>query len=234
MELKKTPKADLQNKRTMFFQIGLVAALLFVIFMFGLSQSEIVFEEIEAPVYIVEEELVEITREPEDMPKPPSPKQSLQISSDILNIVDDDKKIEVDLSNVEFDDEVQMIFTGIANTEGSDGVGWTDEIFMRVENMPTFQGGDLNNFSRWVQSRLQYPRRAQENNIQGRVTVKFVVETNGNLTNIEVLQSPDKSLADEAVRVIGSSNSSDWKPGTQQGVPVRVGYILPVEFNLIN
>ncbi|MCD7963691.1 MAG: energy transducer TonB [Rikenellaceae bacterium] len=233
MELKKSPKADLQSKRSLFFQIGLAVSLLFVIFMFGLSQSELKVEEIEAPVYIVEEELVEITREPDELPKPPSPKQSLQVITDILNIVDDDKKIEIDLSTVEFEDDIQMIFTGDANTEGSDGAGWNpDEIFFRVENMPKFQGGDLVTFRNWVQSRIQYPRAAQERNIQGTVITSFVIEANGKLTNVQVLSSPDESLADEAVRVLESSPT--WTPGEQQGGKVRVSMSMPIVFTLVN
>ena len=73
---------------------------------------------------------------------------------------------------------------------------------------------------------------AQENNITGRVLLKFVVEKDGTLTNIQVLQSPDKSLADEAIRVL--KTSPRWEPGKQRNQSVRVFYTLPVDFQLQN
>jgi TonB family protein len=97
--------------------------------------------------------------------------------------------------------------------------------------MPTFEGGDLTAFRRWVQERLVYPREAMEKNISGRVTVKYVIERDGTVSNIEPVASPDRLLTDEAVRVIGSSPK--WTPGMKGGKPVRVFYILPVEFSLM-
>ena len=70
-----------------------------------------------------------------------------------------------------------------------------DAPFIKVEKMPTFQGGDLNKFRNWVQGKLHYPQIAQENGISGRVILSFVIEKDGTLTNIEVLQTPDRSLA---------------------------------------
>ena len=96
--------------------------------------------------------------------------------------------------------------------------------------MPTFQGGDLMKFRAWVQSRLRYPQIAQENGITGRVLLTFVVERDGSLTNIEVLQTPDRSLSDEAARVL--KMSPKWKPGKQRNQAVRVKYTLPVDFRL--
>ena len=105
-----------------------------------------------------------------------------------------------------------------------------DQPFIKVEKMPTFRGGDLNQFRNWVQGKLRYPQIAQENGISGRVIMSFVIERDGTLTNIEILQSPDRSLSDEAVRVL--QNSPKWEPGRQRDVPCRVKYILPVEFKI--
>ena len=96
--------------------------------------------------------------------------------------------------------------------------------------MPTFQGGDLMKFREWVQKRLRYPQIAQENGISGRVTLSFVIEKDGSLTNIEVMQSPDRSLSEEAIRVVQSSPK--WTPGKQRNQPVRVSFTLPVMFQL--
>ena len=105
---------------------------------------------------------------------------------------------------------------------------YNNEPFVKVEQMPSFQGGDLNTFRNWVQQNVHYPQIAQENGISGRVLVSFVIEKDGTLTNIQVLQSPDRSLSDEAARVL--QKSPKWKPGKQRNQAVRVEYILPVDF----
>jgi len=105
-----------------------------------------------------------------------------------------------------------------------------DPPFTTVEQMPTFQGGDLITFNRWVMSQIRYPEIAQQNGIQGLVLVKFIVEIDGSLSNIKVIQSPDTSLTAEAVRVI--SNSPKWEPGRQRNDPVRVLFTMPVNFRL--
>ena len=107
-----------------------------------------------------------------------------------------------------------------------------DMPFLIVEKMPSFRGGDLNAFRAWVQEHLQYPAEAVERNIQGRVVVTFTIEKEGSVSNILVLQSPDKLLADEARRVIASSPAGAWTPGEQRGEKVRVKYTLPVDFRL--
>ena len=107
-----------------------------------------------------------------------------------------------------------------------------EEIFVTVEEMPTFQGGDLSKFRNWVQSNVKYPQIALENCIQGNVVVKFVVEKDGTLSNIQVLQSPDTTLTDAAIEVL--KKSPKWKPGKQRGKPVCVTYTLPVSFKFSN
>ena len=108
--------------------------------------------------------------------------------------------------------------------------GDSDAPFMIVENMPQFQGGDLNTFRIWVQGQLRYPAIAQQNGIQGRVTLSFIIEKDGTVSNIQVINSPDRALSDEAVRVVGLSPK--WTPGKQRGEVVRVSYSLPVTFSL--
>jgi protein TonB len=102
--------------------------------------------------------------------------------------------------------------------------------FALVENKPTFQGGDANTFSKWVNSRLEYPEIAKENGIQGRVTLQFTVNTDGSVSDVKVLRGVDSSLDKEAVRVV--SSSPKWKPGMQRDKPVRVTYTFPVIFQL--
>ena len=107
-----------------------------------------------------------------------------------------------------------------------------DMPYVKVEKMPTFMGGDLNVFRNWVQSKIQYPKEAMDKGIKGRVVCSFVVEKDGSLTDFDVLQSPDKSLADEVVRIL--KTSPKWEPGEQRGEKVRVKYTVPIVFSIAN
>ncbi|MFI3279410.1 MAG: M56 family metallopeptidase [Rikenellaceae bacterium] len=107
-----------------------------------------------------------------------------------------------------------------------------EESFLRCEVMPTFQGGDLVSFRNWVMMNLRYPEKAAMNNVQGAVNIKFIVETDGSVSSVEVLRSPDPDLSAEAVRVILSSPK--WTPGEQRGEKVKVTYTLPVVFAINN
>lgn len=103
-----------------------------------------------------------------------------------------------------------------------------DLAYIKVEKMPTFQGGDLNVFRNWVQSQIQYPKEAMEKNISGRVIFSFVVEKDGSTSDFTVLQTPDKLLADEVERIF--KTCPRWEPGTQRGEKVRVKYTVPIVF----
>ena len=105
-----------------------------------------------------------------------------------------------------------------------------DEPFVKVEQMPSFMGGDLMTFRNWVMRQVRYPQVAIENNITGRVLLTFVIEKDGRLSNVKVLQNPHESLSNEAVRII--KESPMWAPGKQRCQAVRVKYTLPVEFRL--
>ncbi len=207
-------------------EIGLAVTLALMILLFRMSQSEVEMAEMEVDRVIVEQELVEVTFEEQ---KPPEVQQTVvQTTFEILDIVRDDKKIESTISFADFDPDAEISFEAAVVTE--EEISET-EIFMRVENMPLFQGqpGDVA-FRSWVMGRLQYPAIASENGIQGRVMVEFVVERDGSLTGIRVLSQPDRSLGEETVRVIGTSPK--WTPGSQRNVPVRVKYIIPIDFRL--
>ena len=102
--------------------------------------------------------------------------------------------------------------------------------FQLVEEKPSFNGGDANEFSKWVNSRLVYPEIAKENGVQGRVTLQFTVNADGSVSNVKVLRGVDSSLDKEAVRVV--SSSPKWKPGKQRDRAVKVTYTFPVIFQL--
>ena len=107
-----------------------------------------------------------------------------------------------------------------------------DEVFdfHVVEQKPSFNGGDANEFSKWVNKNLDYPEIAKENGVQGRVILRFTVNPDGSVSNVTVLRGVDSSLDKEAVRVV--SKSPKWKPGRQRDRAVKVTYTFPVIFQL--
>jgi protein TonB len=229
MEIKKSPKADLENKKTLFLEIGLVIAL-------AVCGAALAFntkpepEPYTPPKQDVREQEFEMDRtvQEQEQQQPEQQKAKTQVLADVLTIVSNDTKIETpdllfsdDASAFDdFEFEVEEVVENIVE----------EEIFVTAEEMPTFQGGDLSKFRNWVQSNVKYPQIALENGIQGNVVIKFVVEKDGKLSNIQVLQSPDKTLADAAVQVL--QKSPKWKPGKQRNKPVRVTYTLPVSFKI--
>ena len=227
MEIKKNPKVDVQNKRVLLLEIGLALALLAVIGAFLYTPREYEIEQIEQVVAVVEEEITEITRQDQKPPEPPK-RTEITVITDILNIVTNDEKIETSVDFAEFDEDVEIIQQVAVEEE----VIEDDQPFVKVEQMPSFQGGDLMTFRNWVMQKVKYPQIAQENNITGRVLLMFVIERDGSLTNIQVLQTPDSSLSDEAIRVLKSSPK--WTPGKQRNQAVRVKYTLPIDFRIQN
>ncbi|MBR4970032.1 MAG: energy transducer TonB [Alistipes sp.] len=227
MEIKKNPKVDVQNKRVLLLEIGLAAALLIVIAAFLYTPREYRIEQVEMVAAVVEEEITEITRQDQKPPEPPK-RTEITVITDILNIVTNDEKISTNVDFAEFAEDVEIIQQVAVSEETIED----DQPFVKVEQMPSFMGGDLMTFRNWVMTKLRYPQIAQENNITGRVLLQFVIEKDGSLTNIQVIQTPDSSLSDEAIRVL--KTSPKWTPGKQRNQAVRVKYTLPVDFRIQN
>ena len=227
MELKKSPKADLNNKRGLLLEIGLVVSLLLVIAAFAYTPKEYRIEIVTEYVAPVEEEITEVTRQDQKPPEAPK-KVEVKVITDMLEVVTNDTKITTDVDFAEFDENTEVI----QQVEVKEEVIEDDQPFLIAETMPSFQGGDLNKFRTWVQQNIRFPQIALENGIQGRVVLSFVIEKDGRLTNIQVLQTPDRSLSDEAIRVL--SKSPKWSPGKQRNQVVRVKYTLPVDFRVQN
>lgn len=227
MEIKKSPKADLQNKRGLLLEIGLIIALAAVIGAFSYTPKEHRIEKLDMEYAPVETEITEITRQPEKQPEAPK-KVEVKVIADILDVVSNDTKIDTDVTFIDFDQEADVIQQVAIEEE----VIEDDQPFLVAETMPSFQGGDLNTFRNWVQQNVKFPQIALENGIQGRVVLTFVIEKDGRLTNIQVLQTPDRSLSEEAIRVL--SKSPKWSPGKQRNQVVRVKYTLPVDFRVQN
>ena len=227
MEIKKNPKVDVQNKRVLLLEIGLALALLVVIGAFLYTPREYKIEQVDMVAAVVEEEITEITRQDQKPPEPPK-RTEITVITDILNIVTNDEKISTNVDFAEFAEDVEIVQQVAVEEE----VIEDDQPFVKVEQMPSFMGGDLMTFRNWVQSKVRFPQIAQENNISGRVLLMFVIERDGSLTNIQVLQTPDSSLSDEAIRVL--KTSPKWTPGKQRNQSVRVKYTLPIDFRIQN
>jgi TonB family protein len=102
-------------------------------------------------------------------------------------------------------------------------------VFVVVEEMPDFPGGQEAMMA-WIMNNVRYPAEASAQKVYGMVTVSFIVRANGKVSDVRVEKSAHPLLDAEAVRVIKSM--PDWKPGTQHGKPVDVGFTVPVEFLL--
>ena len=225
MEIKKSRRADLENRRGIFLEIGLVIALAIVIGAFGCKSKERNVEKVDMVLAPIETELVEITRPDQPQEQPQVKKVEMNVISDVFQLVDNSTKTNTELNFIEFDADMSI---SVAPPKEEEIV--EEPIFVVAEKMPSFMGGDLTTFRTWVQQRLKYPAIAQEYGISGQVILEFVVEKDGTLSNIVVLRTPDNSLSEEAIRVL--KTSPKWEPGLQRNKPVRVKYTLPVIFRI--
>lgn len=227
MEVKKSDKANLENKKSMFLQFGIIIALLVSLLAFDWTTGEkksSAFDGMSEEA--IEEEQIPVT---EETPPEQAPPPEVTVT-DLFEIVENDVVVK---SDVAFDDDetsedkVVEIYAPVIKMEEEKP---EEEVFVIVEDMPTFKGGDINKFRDWVQKRIRYPEIAVENSIQGRVFITFVVETNGTISGVTVTRSVD-ALLDEAAKEAVMA-SPKWEPGMQRGRPVRVRYSIPIIFQL--
>jgi len=228
MEIKKSDKANLEKKKLLFFEIGMIIALGIVWFAFEWTSSETNYDALVDTTQAIEEE--EILNVDPTTPPPPPQTQEIPVLSDKIDIVDDDIKVEDMIINTEDDANLGVEVKDYVAQVEEEVVEEEAIPFQLVEKAPSFQGGGPNEFTKWVNSRLVYPEIAKENGIQGRVTLQFTVEKDGRVTNVKVLRGVDSSLDKEAVRVV--SSSPKWTPGKQRDRAVKVTYTFPVIFQL--
>lgn len=229
MEAIKSVKADLENKKFFFREIGLIVTLILIFLAFNIKTTERANSVLDyQQEFTTTEELVPVTVQ-ETKPPPPSPPppQTTQIS-----IVDND---------VEIDDEIELDAEANQETvvaeyvpvepvvEEEEEVVDDEQIFVVVESMPEFPGG-YEALMKYLQENLKYPAMAKEMGIKGRVFLSFVVEKDGSVTDVKVLRGIGGGCDEEAVKVV--QNMPKWKPGTQRNIPVRVQFNLPVKFTL--
>lgn len=229
MEIKKSPKADLEGKKGVFFEIGLTLALAVLLFAFEWKSSTEQVTPFQTPAEEqIEDEIIPITQQMLKPPPPPPPAPKL---TDLIEIVEDelsiDEELEIDDAEADVENKNNYNFDYDGDSWGEEESDGEADIFQVVEDMPQFPGGSV---QKWIAKNVKYPMIAQENNIQGKVFVQFVIEKDGSVSDVKVARSVDPSLDKEAIRVVKAMPK--WKPGKQRGKPVRVSYTVPINFQL--
>ena len=225
MQLKKSPKVSLEDKKLIYTLMGALLVLSICFVAFEWTEKEVTKYDVVDQDFLIEEE-IDIQQTTQETPPPPPPPAVQEV--EILNVVDDDVKTESVEIKTEDDKDVEVVIAPPVEAPVVEEV--EEEIFVVVESMPEFPGG-AQEMMKFIAENIKYPVIAQENGIQGRVICQFVIEKNGSVTDIQVVRSSgDASLDKEAERVI--KNMPKWKPGKQRGKPVRVKYTLPVNFRL--
>ena len=233
LEVKKSPKADLESQRTVWVLIGLVISLAaFFAFMEWTAHEDKekplaakVKKEIDEPIIMIE---IPVTLpEKKVVPPPPEAKEIV----DIIEIVEEDDMDEVEESEL-ISTDVMSDLADLTETETIvvEEEVVEDQVFQVVEQQPEFPGG-AKALAEYFRDNIKYPRISQENGSQGKTFVRFVVNADGSIQDVEVLKSTgDVYLDKEAVRVVEAMPK--WSPGRQSGNPVRVYFTLPVNFRL--
>lgn len=228
MEIKKTEGANLENKRLLFVEIGLILALAVTYAAFEYKTADKKTAVLEADVQqVIEEETIPITQE---APPPPPETAQVPVLSDQIDIIDDDIQVEDNILNLEDNDDIVIEIKDYIEGPEEEVIEEEEIPYVFVEQKPSFQGGDANAFSKWVATRLQYPEIAKENGVQGRVMVSFTIKSDGTVANVRVTRGLDPALDKEAIRVV--SSSPKWAPGKNRDRAVNVTYSLPVIFQL--
>ena len=222
MEIRKIPKSDLERKKSYLFQIGMIIALVAVMTAFeyrSYDKSNIILSR--DTFHEIPDDLVPVTVHKKKQLPPPAPK--IQIN----NV----EGLQEDLGDFTFD-ALANEDTPVPDyfpTKVKEEI-MPDDIPIHIpEVMPEFPGGFPAMYA-FLREHVKYPAYAREVGFQGTVFLRFVVEKDGSITNVEILRGVGGGCDEEAIRVVKSM--PDWSPGTQMGRPVRVIYNLPVKFTL--
>lgn len=236
MEEIKSMTDELRNQRGTSLLLGYVLVLATMFVAFEYTTRDIKYDELE-PIYEsnFEEDMIPITTQKEQMAPPPAAAPKV---AEILNIVDDETELVEE--EVQTSEEVNQAISTVTGDGAPTAVvaapsgpvreeADDDNIYEVVEENAMFPGGE-NECYKWLSEHIKYPAIAQEQGIQGRVFVQFVVNRDGSIVDVKVLRSPDPSLSKEAERVV--KMMPKWKPARQGNKPVRSRFNLPVMFRL--
>ena len=231
MEAKKSQKADLENKKGLFLEIGMVTILALVLVAFNLrstdkKDSNFAVQQVSTEM---EEEILNTEEEQPDEPEPEPEQPEPEVTTE-LEVVDNDAEIENQLGIVDAGEDAskkqeEVVITDVGNEEAVE----EEEIFVFVEEFPSFPGGEEALY-KYLYDNLQYPDMARDNNITGKVVIRFVVEKDGSITKAAIAREIGGGCGKEALRVV--NGMPKWKPGKQSGKAVRTEFTLPVDFQL--
>ena len=225
MQLKKSPKASLEDKKFTYVLLGFIFVLSVCYVALEWTEREVTKYDV-ADIDMAFEEEIDIQQTSQATPPPPPPPAVQEV--EVLNVVEDDKEVESVEINTEDDKDVVVDIAPPVEVE--DEAEDEEIVFVKVEKDPEFPGG-VQALFKYLSENIKYPVIAQENGIQGQVVCQFTVNRDGSIVDINVVRSSgEPSLDKEAVRVIQSMPK--WKPGQQGGKAVRVKYTLPVRFRL--
>lgn len=228
MEAKKTPKADLEKRKIVYWEIGMVAILAVALVAFNWRNYDKEVKEVTLRTVESEVEEVVVNTQEQETP-PPLPEEIEQVATD-LTVVENDAEIENEVGIINADDNANRAQEEYIPVEVVEEVQEEEEeIWVSVEEDPEFPGG-LEALAKFLAENIQYPQLAKENNITGKVYLTFVVEKNGTVGNVKILRDIGGGCGAEAVRVVKSMPK--WKPGKQQGQAVRTQFNLPIGFYL--
>jgi periplasmic protein TonB len=221
MELKKTKRADLATKKSLFFSIGLAFALSLLLMAFEWKSYDSKLDLLTVKSTNTFEEMLEVPTTQQPPPAAPVIQQPQIIE------VPDDEEIKEDL-NINLDNEAPQIevTAPIATEERAEEV---DEIFTIVEESASPAGG-MTSFYKYLVDNMKYPPQARRLGIEGKVTLSFVVDKNGNISDVAVLRGIGSGCDEEATRVM--RNAPSWNPGKQRGKPVKQRCIMPISFKM--
>ena len=232
MQIKKSKKADLESRKSMFFLVGLSLTLALLLLVFEWTSRDVVASSLGSlgGSDIIEEEIESTVQEAP--PEEPEPEQEPEPETVIeeLTVVEDDVKVADININTEADEKTQTSTKVVQVTEVEIVEEEVEPIaFAVVETKPEYPGGEAA-LLKYIADNTVYPPVAKENGIQGRVFVQFVIDATGRVTKVQVARGVDPYLDTEAVRVV--KTLPKWTPGKQRGKSVPVTYIVPINFKL--
>lgn len=237
MEAIKTVNDELRNQKSTSLLIGYVVVLAAMFVAFEWTQRDVVVQE-EGKIYesvVLEEDMIPITQQQEVVAPPPAAAPKV---AEIINIVDNETELPEE--EIETSEEVNQAITTVVGTGAPSAVATgpvgpiveevdDDRVYDVVEENASFPGGD-EECMKWLQKNIKYPSICQEQSVQGRVIVAFVVNRDGSIVDVKVVRSPDENLSKEAIRVV--KMMPKWKPARQGNKTVRSRFNLPVMFRL--
>ncbi|MBR6699223.1 MAG: energy transducer TonB [Bacteroidaceae bacterium] len=237
MEAIKTVNDELRGQKTTSLLIGYIVVLAAMFAAFEYTTRDVIVKE-EGKIYesiVLEEDMIPITQQQEIVAPPPAAAPKV---AEIINIVENDTELPEE--EIETSEEVNQAITTVVGTGAPSAVATgpvgpvveevdDDRIWDAVEENASFPGGEAACL-KWIQENLRYPTICQEQGVQGRVMVSFVVNRDGSIVDIRVLRSPDEHLSEEATRVV--KKMPKWKPAKQGNRTVRSRFHLPIMFRL--